>query len=60
MKSLSFHDTNGWLCDIITGDKKWVLFLNVTCKCYALRAEETGIPPQKHDTNKKYLMGTTG
>lgn len=56
MELLTSHRTTEWLRDLVTGDEKWVIYINHTRKRQWLRAGETGVPTPKNDLHPKQVM----
>ncbi len=49
-----------WLHNLITGDEKWVLYVNHTRKRQWLGVGQTGIAMPKHDLHPKTMMMSVG
>ena len=56
MSLLSKKRHFGWLDDVITGDEKWVLYVNNTRKSQWLRPGERPIPTPKPELHPKKVM----
>lgn len=56
MELLSFHRTNDWLSNLITGDEKWVLYVNYTRKKQWLSPGDTGVPTPMPELHPKKIM----
>lgn len=52
----TFKRTKAWLCDLVTGDEKYVLFVNHTNKRQWLGRGETGILNVKSKVTEKKVM----
>ena len=56
MNLLSLRRTFNWLDNLITGDEKWVLYINTTRKRQWLLANQQPVPTPKHELHPKKLM----
>lgn len=56
LELLSAHRNFEWLTNLVTGDEKWVLYVNHTCKRQWLGKGETGIPTLKDELHPKKVM----
>ena len=56
MELMTSHGNYRWLNNLITGDEKWVLYVNHTRKRQWLAAGQKGVPTPKHDSNQKKIM----
>jgi [histone H3]-lysine36 N-dimethyltransferase SETMAR len=56
MELLTSHRTYEWLRDLVTGDEKWVIYVNHTRKRQWLGAGESGIATPKNDLHPKKVM----
>ena len=45
-----------WLCHLISGDKKWMLYINYTHRCQWLSAGDAGTATPKSDLHLKKVM----
>ena len=52
----SSHRNFDWLNNLITGDEKWVLYVNHSCKRQRLSPREKGIPTPKKELHPKKVM----
>ena len=53
---ISFHRTFNWLDNLITGDEKWVLYVNVERKRHLLQPHQRPEPTPKADLHPKKRM----
>lgn len=53
---LTSHRTTEWLRDLVTGDEKWVVYVNHNRKRQWLRSDETGIPTPMKELHPKRIM----
>jgi [histone H3]-lysine36 N-dimethyltransferase SETMAR len=56
MELLTSHRTHEWLRNLITGDEKWVLYINHTRKRQWLEVGQSGIATPKNDLHPKMVM----
>jgi histone-lysine N-methyltransferase SETMAR len=56
MELMTSHRNYEWLHNLITGDEKWVLYVNHTRKRQWLEAGQTGIATPKNDLHPKKIM----
>lgn len=56
MELVSAHRNYEWLSNIVTGDEKWVLYVNHNRKRQWLGSGETGVPEPKPDLHPKKIM----
>lgn len=56
MQLLTFRRNYEWLCNLITGDEKWVTYVNHTRKRQWLGVGEKGVPMPKLDLHPKKIM----
>lgn len=56
MQLLTFKRTFNWLNDLVTGDEKWVLYVNHTRKRQWLSPGNPGVPTPKPDLHPKKVM----
>lgn len=56
MQLLTFKRTFDWLRNLVTGDEKWVLYVNHTRKRQWLSTHESGVPTPKADLHPKKVM----
>ena len=56
MDLITSHRNNSWLRNLITGDEKWVLYVNHTRRRQWLGSGETGVPTPKMDLHPKNVM----
>ena len=56
MELLTSHRNNEWLCNLITGDKKWIVYVNHTRKRQWLGGRQTGIATPKNRIHSKKIM----
>jgi histone-lysine N-methyltransferase SETMAR len=56
MELMTSHRNYEWLRNLITGDEKWVLYVNHTRKRQWLSVRETGVPTPKDDLHPKMVM----
>jgi histone-lysine N-methyltransferase SETMAR len=56
MDLLTSHRNYEWLPNRITGDEKWVLYINYTRKCQWLNVGQTGTVTPKNDLHPKKVM----
>jgi len=56
MELITSHRNYEWLRNLITGDEKWVLYVNHTRKRQWLAAGESGVPTPKNDLHPKMVM----
>ena len=59
---MTSHRNYQWLRNLITGDEKWVLYVNHTRKRQWLGAGQTGVATPKHDllTKEDYAERLVG
>lgn len=50
------HRTTDWLTNLVTGDEKWVLYVNHSCKRQWLGSREKGIPTANDELHPKKVM----
>ncbi|CAF1533422.1 unnamed protein product [Rotaria magnacalcarata] len=56
MELLTSHRNYQWLRNLITGDEKWVLYINYQRRRQWLSAGRAGVPPPKTDLHPKKVM----
>ena len=56
MELMTSHRNYQWLHNLITGDEKWVLYVNHTRKRQWLGAAQKGVPTPKNDLHPKKIM----
>ncbi len=56
MQLMTSHRNYQWLRNLITGDEKWVLYVNYTRKRQWLGVGQTGLPTPKNDLHPKKIM----
>lgn len=56
MFHLTSHNNDDWLTHLITGDEKWVMYVNYCRKRQWLGPKETGVPTPKPDRFSKKVM----
>ena len=56
MELMTSHRNYQWLRNLITGDEKWVLYINYTHKRQRLSAGQTGTATSKTDPHSKKVM----
>lgn len=56
MQLLTFRRSHEWLRNLITGDEKWVMYVNHTRKRQWLAVGQTGIATPKSDLHPKMVM----
>jgi histone-lysine N-methyltransferase SETMAR len=56
MDLITSHRNYQWLSNLITGDEKWVLYINYTRRRQWLSAGQTGVATPKTDPHPKKLM----
>jgi histone-lysine N-methyltransferase SETMAR len=56
MSLLSYHRTTAWLDSVVTGDEKWVLYLNTTRKRQWIDKDAKPEPEPKPDLHQKKVM----
>lgn len=56
MELLSSHRNQDWLCNIVTGDEKWVMYVSHTHKKQWLSSGEKGLPTPKPELHPKKIM----
>lgn len=56
MELMTSHRNYEWLKTLITGDEKWVLYVNYTHKRQWLEAGEVGVATPKNDLHPKKIM----
>ena len=56
MELLTSHRNYKWLCNLITGDEKWVMYVNHTRKRQWLGVGQNGIATPKSDLHPKMVM----
>ena len=56
MDLITSHRNFQWLCNIITGDEKWVLYVNHTLKRQWLGVGQVGLTTPKNDLHPKKIM----
>jgi histone-lysine N-methyltransferase SETMAR len=56
MELMTSHRNYQWLHNLITGDEKWVLYVNHTRKRQWLEAEQTGVTTSKNGPYPKKIM----
>ena len=56
MDLLTSHRNDEWLRNLITGDEKWVLYINHTRNHQWLSVGQTGTVRPKHDLHPKKVM----
>jgi histone-lysine N-methyltransferase SETMAR len=56
MELMTSHRNYQWLHNLITGDEKWVLYVNHTCKRQWLGAGQTGVATPKNDHYSMKIM----
>ena len=53
---ISSHRTKDWLTNLVTGDEKWVLYVNYTRKKQWLGAKDPGVPTPKPELHPEKVM----
>lgn len=53
---LTCHRTFDWLSNIVTGDEKWVMYINYSNKRQWLGSGQTGVPTPKPELHSKKVM----
>ena len=56
MDLLASHRNYEWLRSLVTGDEKWVLYINYTRKLPWLSVDQTGTVTLKNDHHPKRVM----
>lgn len=56
MQLMTWHRTFEWLRNLVTGDEKWVLYVNHTRKRQWLGSDQKGIATPKNDLHPKKIM----
>jgi len=56
MNLLTFRRTLDWLSNLITGDEKWVLYVNHTRKKQWLGSGQIGVPTPKPESHPKKVL----
>ncbi len=56
LSHLTSHANDDWLNHVVTGDEKWVLYVNDTHKRQWLGAEDSGVPTARRDGFSKKTM----
>jgi histone-lysine N-methyltransferase SETMAR len=56
MELMTSHHNYQWLRNLITGDEKWVLYVNHTRNRQWLGAGQTGVATPKNDLHPKMIM----
>lgn len=56
MELITSHRNYQWLCNLITGDEKWVLYIKYTHKRQWLSAGQIGAATSKTDPHSKKVM----
>jgi hypothetical protein len=56
MELMMSHRNYQWLCNLITYDEKWMLYVNHSCKRQWLGVRQTGLPTPKNDLHPKKII----
>ena len=56
MDLLISHRNYEWLHNLVTGDEKWMLYINYARKCQWLSVEQIGTVTPKNDLHPKKVM----
>jgi hypothetical protein len=60
MELMTSHRNYQWLCNLITGDEKWVLYVNHRRERQWLEAGQIGVTMPKNDLHSKKSMLKVG
>ena len=50
------HRNYEWLCNLVTGNEKWLLYINYARECQWLSVDQTGTVTPKNDLHPKKVM----